>query len=140
MNISRKDRYCWNSLVINLVFVAKGRSARLTSAQQTYLEAATLEASRNFDADLTHFESDATYICFKLNCGPITPGAADLVRSLKSMTSRSLKKEFVDAGDFSWDRFYVATSQRTLERVDVVKILDEYFVPDRRRKSNPGPF
>ncbi|MEL0638752.1 transposase [Marinomonas sp. TI.3.20] len=135
----RKERYCWHTLLINLVFVVKRRSAALTYDEQAYLKTSILEASRNFGADLVCFESDATYISFRLSCGPTTPGAANLVRSLKSMTSRHLKREFADAGDFAWDRFYVATSQGTLDRADVVKILDEYFVPDRRRKAPPNP-
>ena len=109
-----KSRHAAYLLHVHLVFVTKYRKKILGDLHLAALNQCAAEVCRDFGAELKECDGEADHVHMLIEYGP-TVQLSVLVNSLKAVTSRRLRNEFLDLrGAYSkpvlWSRSYFASS------------------------------
>ncbi|QXB95891.1 IS200/IS605 family transposase [Aeromonas sp. FDAARGOS 1406] len=111
INKSRHANYVFH---VHLVFITKYRKPILGDLHHASFGQCAAEVCRDFGAELKECDGEADHVHMLIEYGP-TVQLSVLVNSLKAVTSRRLRNEFLDLrGAYSkpvlWSRSYFAGS------------------------------
>ncbi|WP_026155043.1 IS200/IS605 family transposase [Thiolinea disciformis] len=94
MNI-RTGRHCVFMLHAHLIFITKYRGKVFNDASLQRLESIFKEVGEAFEVELTEFNGECDHVHLLVNYPPKVQ-LSKLINSLKGVSSRKLKQEFVD--------------------------------------------
>lgn len=130
--------HCVFNLKIHLVFVVAYRRKAISESILTRMSEIFKEVCQDYNADLREFSGEADHVHLLVEISP-TVRISDLVRALKSVSSRKIRQEFSQQiRQYLWGKRFWTRSYCVISVGDgaSTRVIEKYIQKQKRPSNN----